>query len=115
MREGVPRLFGQYLPLGLQRWCRGGGVHRPFAAGPAEHSAQKPLVRPPFQKPCPIVTPHHIGDAQPRRLGFLRQFAGQVGLGSATRALQGARQGQIPQAGERGVQIVAPRSITAWA
>jgi hypothetical protein len=31
------------------------------------------------------------------------------------RAAQGSRQGQIPQAGDFGVQIVAPRSITACA
>ena len=30
------------------------------------------------------------------------------------RPRQGAHQGQRPQAGDRGVQIVAPRSITAW-
>ena len=31
------------------------------------------------------------------------------------RAAQGGRSGQMPQAGDFGVQIVAPRSITAWA
>ena len=30
-------------------------------------------------------------------------------------AAQAAHQGQMPQAGARGVQMVAPRSITAWA
>ena len=53
----------------------------------------------------------------PWRCGFSGFFAlrGRLAAMPSARARQGSRQGQRPQAGLRGVQIVAPRSITACA
>ena len=56
-----------------------------------------------------------ITKASPRRIGF-SAFAALTGKRSASprsKAVQKLRTGQTRQEGERGVQIVAPRSIIA--
>ena len=47
--------------------------------------------------------------------GFLGVFWGSSSAVPFLRALQGSRHGQMSHVGDFGVQIVAPKSMTAWA
>ena len=98
MGEGVPYLAGRFLPVaGAGRYLGSAAVFGPVRAGPA--SVRRPRK----------TVPKRVG------LAFLGAFFGSSPAVPAARAAQGLRHGQIPQAGDFGVQIVAPRSITACA
>ncbi len=110
---------GQLLPVAKAGWI-GSGAGSPWSTqsgtGPAQHSAQKSLVRAAFPTatPRPSAAPDR---AMPCRvgLGFFGVFrAGRRPSPFDARG-KASRHGQIPQAGDFGVQIVAPRSITACA
>jgi hypothetical protein len=111
MGEGVAHLadIRQSASAGASPPCAVPGV-----AGKPKHPAQKALVGAAFQQQRAVA----VADPDlPWRVGFsgFGGLARQVGGNPVARAVQMVIQGQIAQAGLRGVQIVAPRSITACA
>ena len=62
-----------------------------------------------------IGAQHHEGGAAAQVAAAFFCFFGKASCEPAARARQGAIHGQRAQAGRFGVQIVAPRSIRAWA
>ncbi len=114
MGEGVAHLCPRIAPVGRQR--RAAALPRP-SRSPANPAC--PPSRPRSARVSSSQAPSSRRAIQtvPCRTG-LASFAALRGSSACTpaaRAAQSCHQGQIPQAGLRGVQIVAPRSITAWA
>ncbi len=85
-----------------------------LAAGEFPQPAQQPLRRALGDQDLLIAADHRRGDKVVR---YWAAFAGITGRCSCTpraRAWQNRLTGQLWQSGARGVQMVAPRSISAW-
>ena len=120
MREDMRDLAGM-PPVRRQRAPRFSVVSPSLRARPGgcrhfAHAAEQALVRPRAQQDGAVVAHRHEGRAAPQRLfGFFGALTGKRSGSPDCSARQSSRSGHSMQRGRFGVQIVAPRSIIAWA
>ncbi len=115
MRERVPHFCPRILPIGGDRRSSDRRV-APVRSGPAKHAAQQTTVWAPFQQPCAVAAPRKIGDAIADRFQGFGDLSRQFGLQAERRVPNKALlKGKCRILGIFGVQMVAPRSMTACA
>ena len=105
-------------PVSRQSAASGAPPPAPSQSDPGQPSIppSRPRVGPRFEQQGAILAPRDPDHALTHRLFGLRGLAGQGRPERPQPApAQACHHGQMPQAGLRGVQIVAPRSMTACA